>query len=373
MASEPIFEYETDWYQYFQNFLEKKKTTDEDKIKIKANVIESNQSIDELSKKYHAQMLVTPSKEPHFYNIKLYLAGGSVKYLYLNTLSKNGRFWIIHNIEPVDTTEGKISEIFQDSYKQDKIYLPNDAMEFYRNNVSSYSLGMNLSFKSPEESDELISENLYEHVQNELNDLNITLREWTKNQKSINKLLDLFKQVNFPINYSSLNCVFKNDLHEITMKEDIYTNGKFTINRGNDFSQHMKFVKKVRSDYQQSLFKIEDHLFDNMEGKGDIFVIELENEYNPKVLFEYISKSFSDFKLFIIFMDKEGDSNQYLCIDGHTGDKFYINATKRNLYINLPKNACGNVILRLYSNIQNYLEFQAKLYIGQTEFKWNQP
>jgi hypothetical protein len=369
---EPIFEYETDWFQFFQEYLEKKKTDVDDKIKIKANIIESNQTIETLRKKYNTQLEVFPSKEPFFYNIKLHVADGTVKYLYLNTLSTNTRFWILHNIEKVDTTELLLSNIFQDGYKQDKIYLPNDAMEFYRNNVSAYSLGMNLAFRYPEEEEDSGTDNFYEKVNNELNNLNMSLRVWSKNQKSIETLLSLFRKVNFPINYTSLNCVFENDLHEITLKEDLFTNGKLTIHRGKDFSQHMKFVKRIRSDYQVGLFQIEEHLFDISQGKGDIFVIELENEYNPKALFDYIGKSYNEFKLYVISMDRDGDSYQYLCIDGHTGDKFYINATKRNLYINLPKSSCGNVILRLFSKIQNYLEYQAKLFIGQSEFKWNQ-
>ena len=83
MSDQKIYEYQSDWFQSFQEFLEKKKINREDKFRIKVNIIESNQTLEELGKRFKNEIEVIKSKEDFFYTIKIKKKKGFEKYLYI--------------------------------------------------------------------------------------------------------------------------------------------------------------------------------------------------------------------------------------------------------------------------------------------------
>ena len=367
MSDQKIYEYQSDWFQSFQEFLEKKKINREDKFSIKVNIIESNQTLEELGKRFKNEIEVIKSKEDFFYTIKIKNKKGFEKFLYVDTNSKKSRFWIIHNIEFKKEVKTDIEKIFQNSYKQDSIYLTKEAMEYYRSEVSSYSLGLGIKFDNKFTSKSIDSTD----SDKTFKDGGFTLRFWTKYPESTNNLIKSFNKIDFPINYNSVNCVFEDEDHEILMKEDLYSNGVITVQKGKDLKTHTDFVNKIRNDYSKKMDIVESNRIDWENFEGDLFYIKFKNEYNPKTLIENLNKNYEDFKIHAIFMYSNDNNYQFHCVDGHTGSKFYLTASKEGLQINLSKKSCGNIIFRLYSNLQQFLDPDIELYINNDKLKWD--
>ena len=95
MSSNEIFEYESDWVETFNAVL-KNEIRDEidNKNSIKANIVESNQSLNDFIKR-NKNMELIPSKEPFFHNIKIKLVTGDI-FFYVN--NKDTSFCVITNM-----------------------------------------------------------------------------------------------------------------------------------------------------------------------------------------------------------------------------------------------------------------------------------
>lgn len=355
-----IFEYETDWFQYFEQFLNQKKIEDEDKNAIKVNIVESNQSIQDLELRFKNEIEVIPGKESFFYNVVL-RSPDENHYLYVNTQSENARFWTIHNKELQEKILPKIDEIFNNSYLQDSIYLSNQMMDYYRNNIVDYSLGLSLKFED-------LSENIVldnQSNQNLLANSGISLRCWTKNKRSVSNIINGFKKIRLPINYSYLNCVFEDEDEEISVKENLFFDGKITIERGNRLARHMDFVRTIRRNYEKQLSIIEELRPNWREFKGELYEIKFENNINHKSFIDQLINNFSTYKVYTFFMYKEADFYEYLCIDAHTGGKFYLTIYPERISINLNNKSCGNIVLRLLSNLQRHFDPNLDLYANE--------
>jgi hypothetical protein len=358
-----IFQYESDWFQDFEAFINKEKKTSEDRISIKANIIESNQSINDIVKRFSDKISIVPGKESFFHNI-IYRDVNENYYLYLNTQSRDSRFWIIHNIQKQEDIQNKIDEIFNQSYLQDKIYLSNQTMESYRSKYADYSLGMSLKFDS-----KINNENIsLENTKNLLANSGISLRCWTQNKDTISKIINGFNQINLPVNFNYINCVFEDEDKQITVKENLYFDGRITIEKGRLLGDHVKFIKKIRNDYQEQLGKIEEYRPNWEKFSGDLFEIHYQNHINPISLINQINENYNIYKIYAFYMYKSLDSYEYHCIDGHTGGKFYLTVCDDMILVNLNKTSCGNIILRLLSNLQKTYEPNIELTVNNENF-----
>ena len=149
MMSENIFEYESDWVEYFNAVL-KNEIRDEidNRNFIKANIVESNQTLDEFIRR-NGNMEIIPSKEPFFHNVKIKTNTNEILF-YIN--NENPRFWTIHNIEKQTAISNLIKEFTTNTFQQDMIYLSNETMELHQKNFKADSLGLTLNFEqNPEE------------------------------------------------------------------------------------------------------------------------------------------------------------------------------------------------------------------------------
>lgn len=360
-----VFEYQTDWVEAFQDYLEKEKVKDEDRNLIKANIIEANQTIDELARRHSDKMKIIPSKENFFSTILLLDQKGVKHYAYLDTRSPRARFWTIHNISKKEKIQPLIDEIFCNNYLQDKIYLPTEAMDYYREHFAQYCLGMSLKFDS-----KLPISNSQKHLP-ELWDAGVTLRCWTKDKNTVNKMIESFREIDFPVRFNYINCVFEDSANQIVMKENLFIDGKFTIKKGTEFRTHLKFVNQVRTDYGNQMGMIEANRIDWDTFSGALFVIRFSTpKIDPRGLINLITQNKKEFRLHIMKLYRDGDADQYLCIDDHTGDKFYLSVLPEEFTLNLGRDTCGNVVFRLHANIQAYLDPRAQLYVDDRKISW---
>ncbi|MCF2138548.1 MAG: hypothetical protein K9W44_00665 [Candidatus Lokiarchaeota archaeon] len=292
MSEQFVFEYESDWVEYFNSVL-KNEIREEigNKNSIKASIIESNQSLEEFLKK-HPEIKRIPSKESFFHNLRIKNNENDF-YFYLN--NQNERFWVIHNIENQKKIENIVKNLTTNTYLQDKIYLSQKTMETHKKNYSADSLGLTLNF---EQKFTLNKNNpVFINGIEEFDDIAFTLQIWPKRSESINYFLDKFREIKCPINYKSLNFVFNDkDTDNILIKEDLYYDGSFTIHRGKDLHQHLKFLHDIKQQYNKSMDEIEEKRIDWDLMKGDLFTIELDKEINPKNFIQAINQT-KEFKI----------------------------------------------------------------------------
>lgn len=358
MDTSKIFDYKSDWFQFFEGYLKNEYIEDENltKNKIKAHIIESNFETITKFAQGQPQIQLIKSKEKDFYNIIL-KEGSESYFLYVDT--EDPRFWIIHNIEAQERIKNLIAKIFWRSYLQDKIYMSNQSMEKYWKTYCSDSLGISLKFE------QLFFNDLKEKpISSEVDeDIGFTLRFWPKRLNSMNYFLEKFRKINLPISYKSLNYVVQDIDGEILLKEDFYYDGGFTINKGKDFYSHIKLINLIRNDYSSKIKIVEDFRFDWSNSKGDLFIIEFNKTLDPSIIYNTLKSNFKKFRIYIFELYKENDYTLFDCVDGHTGGQFNLQIFNDKLYIKLKKDSCGNIVFRLFSNLQRYLSPNCKLNI----------
>lgn len=361
MAESKIFEYKSDWFQYFESVLKNEYKDDKDfQNKIKANIVESNYSSIKEFEKNHNEIKLIPSKESAFYNVQIKKQSKKSHYLYLDI--EDDRFWVIHNIESQEEILAKINEIFCKSYLQDHIYIPNQMMEKYWTDYSQDSMGVGLKF------DQLFIEKESTESDFEYN-IDYTLRLWPKRRNTMKLILNKFKEINLPINYNYLNYVFQNENNEVLMKENFFRDGRFTIEKGLDFYKHIKFVDKIKEDYRSKIEIIEENRVDWEKNKGELFRICFQREIDPNTVVSILMENFTVFRIYLFYLYKSRDYYFYECLDEHTGGKFGLQVFNDKLYINLNSQSCGNVIMRLFTNLQKHLSPELKLEIDNEVLK----
>ncbi len=287
--------------------------------KIKANIIESNQTVEEFVKRNENIKLIS-SKEKFFHNIQL-TDGTEKYYFYLD--NSNPRFWFIHNIEKKENIQNFIEDITTNNYLQDNIYLSHQKLENLQSDFGTSSLGFTLNFDQLFSSD---TNSVFQDDVQDFEDIGFTMQLWPKRKKSIQYFIDKLKEIKCPINYKSLNFVFE-DEDEVVMKEDLYYNGAITVNRGRDFQKHFSFIEGIRDKYQNAMDEIEANRMDWQSMKGGIYSFQFDKKVNPKEFINILNKkSFESvqnpFKINAFYMYEEENYAMYSCIDTHTGGKF---------------------------------------------------
>lgn len=356
MSSNEIFEYESDWVETFNAILKNEIRDELDNLNsIKANIVESNQSLDSFIK-LNPSMELIPSKEPFFHNIKIRKDRENV-FFYIN--NENQRFWVVHNIEKQKVISDIIREFTSNTYQQDNIYLSNDTMEAHQKKFNASSLGLTLNFEQAfnEDKDNPV---FCETIEN-FDEIAYTLQLWPKQPKSIKFFLSKFREIECPINYRSLNYIFKDDeSQEVLIKEDLHSDGSFTIHRGKEIKQHLKFVKSVKEKYSKSMEEVEEKRFNWEQSRGELFTFKLNKEINPRNFIKVVNQN-KEFKINAFFMYKEEQSDLFNCIDTHTGGKFYMQLNPKEIHIFLESDSCGNIIFRFSQNLHRFFSVSTLL------------
>jgi hypothetical protein len=364
------FEYLSDWAGYFESVLRNEIRDEIDnRNRIKANIVESNQTLDEFVKR-NPNMKIIPSKESFFHNIEINI-DGEKHYLYIDDSSP--RFWVIHNIELRTKIQKIIENITTNNYLQDSIYLSHEKMDSFQTQFGASSLGFKLNFEQMFASS---TTSAFTSSLNDFDEIGFTMHLWPKRKKSIKYFLDQLKKINCPVNYKSLNFVFE-DEGDVLIKEDLYYNGAMTINRGKDFRKHLNFINGIKKDYSKDMEVIEDFRIDWKNMKGGLYLIEFDKEIYPQEFVKILSNSLksnndtpvqNSFKIKAFFMYKDNETYLYTCLDEHTGGKFYLQVSPKDIRINLDKDSCGNIIFRLFTNLQRYFSMDITLFVDGGKF-----
>ncbi len=81
-------------------------------------------------------------------------------------------------------------------------------------------------------------------------------------------------------------------------------------------------------------------------------------------LLDKLLSSTKPFRLWGLKRQINKDYYKAVCVDLHTANKLTMEASPEWIRIYLPYGACGNTVLRLLTNIQQYYDSGAKLVVG---------
>lgn len=155
--------------------------------------------------------------------------------------------------------------------------------------------------------------------------------------------------------------------------DDIKYNGKMTA-KGNSFSRHSSLVYELVNLYSSTINKVESYGLSFEEGylSGNPFTITFSKKIEPKKLVNFMFNGEQPFRLWGI--EDEIGEKQYrvYAVDMHNGNhgnKLTFEITSDYMRISLPKYACGNTILRLFANLNHYVDAMAKMEVVDYELK----
>jgi hypothetical protein len=143
--------------------------------------------------------------------------------------------------------------------------------------------------------------------------------------------------------------------------EDITCNGRFSVIKGKSVDDHMVLVNAIKSDYIGQVKKIESQrIHGNIENKsveGTAFDFEFERDVSDWN--RYLSVIFNakaPFRLWGIKSKVNEKVFRVLAVDMHTGHPVDFEITDHLIRMYLPNGSCGNVVLRLFVNLQRYFD-----------------
>lgn len=145
--------------------------------------------------------------------------------------------------------------------------------------------------------------------------------------------------------------------------EDLGHNGRFALRRGRSVGDHMILVNQVKDDYIERVKEVEDHRIDayKKDGFATIRGVPFEFEFSRDIddwqpILARLFDAKDPFRVWGIRSKVRDGYYRILGVDMHTGHPLDIEVTDHLLRVYLPKNSCGNVIMRLFVNLQRYFD-----------------
>ncbi len=147
--------------------------------------------------------------------------------------------------------------------------------------------------------------------------------------------------------------------HSYGIMDDLGFDGRFIVRKGRSVGDHLVLVDEVQDNYNKQVKNVEKL---RMEGRiengfSTIRGTPFEFEYTRRIdgLETYLKRIFNGREPFRIWGMKSKVRDGYyriLGVDMHTGHSLDIEASDHFFRVYLPKYSCGNVVLRLFVNLQ---------------------
>jgi hypothetical protein len=327
---------------------------------LKSYILESN--IDNFEKifldKFDMKVLSTKDETIKIISVTEKQTKKKIRF-YVDLLDK--RFLVFHSADESKLTDEFIeSLISKDSNSLDYPWFFNGFM----NNVLSFGLNESFSVRFRNE---------FYNIEKELAEIKrFSMRFWGNDgKKTLNQIskIDSLKQ---GISLSNVGVKIGNE--DLFISDNVNYKGRFTAISGNSVKEHLYLINRIKSSYRDIINKIESSSIEYISHENKVSIIgePIIIKFSKKIL---DIKSFSNIltsskKPFRLWGISNFLSDNYVAINGidlHTGDKIDFEISSEWIRLYLPKGSCGNVIVRLLTNIQHYFDSNAKIIIGGQE------
>jgi hypothetical protein len=320
---------------------------------VKTNIIESNCQVDEIPEVFSDYMIQLKPTQDKFLHIMLIRPKKGRSFIvYLDSFFQ--RYWKLYNMEDSIIVDRFIDRFTHALVKIDSLWMPHQMLDNFEKNY--VSAGFSIKFKQ-----EILQEN--EFLENEITQL--TMRLWSRGNPA-QRIVTILKENNLPITKTSTRLLhIVND--DVKFLDEVHFDGKVTISKGTDIEEHIHFVNNIIEEYSDKMERIEKNrlYLERFEGgfksSGHPFEVLFSDSFDLEILSEKIINSTNPFRMWGVIYDNDDDFVRIAGVDLHTGDKFTMDVSSTYMRIYLPKYACGNVIFRLYTNIQQSLDPGVKI------------
>ena len=187
-----------------------------------------------------------------------------------------------------------------------------------------------------------------------------------KQSKRILQLLKQDKEIEQIIGYDKITIGRGTKSHGVI--DDLDYSGRFRVVKGKSIDDHISLVNMVKNDYAKKVLEIEkfrihgDTNTKSIEGKHFDFTFDRKVE-DWNFFLTRIFNAKSPFRIGGIKSKISEGFYQVLGVDTHTGHPLDIEVMDDLFRVYLPEGSCGNVITRLFVNLQRF--FDSKVHCPQ--------
>lgn len=315
---------------------------------VKTNIIESNCTITDIPSTFSGYTINIQQTQDKFLYVMVIKIGKEQIILYIDTFFK--RFWKIYSIEESITLKNFIEQFTNKLLKIDSLWMPHQMItDIERNYIN---VGFSIRFKQ----EVLKDDELFE------NDISqLTMRLWSKGSKPAKEIVTLLNENNYPTTKTSTRLLsLENNI--VKFLDEVFYDGKITVSKGTDIEEHVRFVDSIIDDYSEKMNRVEDDRMylestqGGLKAQGYPFELKFSKKQNIEKISAKLINSTKPFRLWGVLHSQDDEFIRIVGVDTHTGDKFDMDIMPEYVRIYLPKNACGNLIFRLYTNIQHSLD-----------------
>jgi len=238
------------------------------------------------------------------------------------------RIWIIYSIIEATMSDLIIDNWVKNNRGVDRCWLSRHLLLLWNNNNNWLQRGLGLRFNdglTPEEDAG-----------------NFSLKAWYGVNKYVQGMEELLSQAKEKFAIYSTRWQ-KRECGSVSISSEWYSNGKVTINRGNDIDEVFLHVSQMANKYEDEL-KHATKLRDDSLGA---FEISFSQKIDLNSFSDIVSKGLGDMKLWLVETDSEDDFRRYKGVDLHTWDRVNIDLGLHYAYLTIPGKGCINAAPRL--------------------------
>ena len=267
----------------------------------------------------------------------------------------NPRFWYVHTAEKSSFTDNLLSKIITSEMNGlDNPWLSAGFLE---------SIGRGETFRgfSMKFDDEFIVDE-----EGNVPLKNLSMRLWGNAATKVINHLKQEKDLRHALALSGVST--KTYFEKNFVLEDIFYNGKFTV-KGTSIDGHFHIVNKIVNHYEENINEIEDNCAISYEkdergyrfSGSPISIIFKKKIENLEFFLDQLFSSKKPFRLWGVRKKLSKDYVKVGAVDLHTGHTLNIEISNEWARVYLPRNSCGNTFLRLFTNLQQHYDSEAKV------------
>jgi len=329
---------------------EEEEQAEQHRKRTKSQILETNVSFDEYARRSKTDFDYVKTDDSTLWNVRH--SDGIIGYLDIS----NPRLWIFHSIGPAEDMNEQIKRLVsEDGSMLDFPWLSSGSLE----RVGSFGkigAGFNLKYR-----------NRFEDLKGERPVEDMTMRFWGSAAFELIEHIKRNERIRDGLSLSGIGVMY--EIENGYVKEQISSDGRIMVIRGDSIDGHFSIISQIQTYYQSMLNLIESEyrfsyqrLPHGVAFRGDMLRIVFNREIPD--LEAFVENMFSTtlpFRLWGVAKNLEPDYVKVKAVDLHSKGKLDFEIEPTELRIYLHEGACGNVITRLFTNLQSSFDAQSKL------------
>ena len=263
------------------------------------------------------------------------------------------RFLVFHTFELAKNVIPMVDHMINSSkIELDNAWLSTGLLKYISNKFGNRECGYDIRhddyFQRETDDADPIKPDTYSHI-------SISGHQSDKIQQLLKKDTDIAQLISYK------KVIIGRGIKSAGIVDDLYYNGRFNVVKGDSVDDHISLLNIVKDHYTMLIHKIEecgiygDKVTRTVEGRP--FVFRFKRKIDDWDYF--LAQMFNSKEPFRIWgvKNKINDAHyQILGVDVHTGHPFDIEVTDNLFRVYLPKGSCGNLVSRLFVNLQRFFD-----------------